>query len=331
MWGTTNSQGLPSAAQQRRVYSSAGLGGDKRSGWLDLVRDLYGVLDIDIVDERFRGEIRRSPVARLELTEISTDGETARRQKHHISTDKSDFFLFGASLAGVASYEQYGRACEMQPGHFGMIHTASPYLFVHQNSIHTVCLKLPAAALEARVADPHALCSIARPVIPGLSALIVDLLRSLTRQADGMCDHTMAMMETNLLDLIGLLMNGSRDNMVMGGTSVRWAIHRRALAYMTEALSRPDLNPASIAAGLGISTRYLHRVFEESDETVAEALMNMRLERSRALLVEPAMRPLSIKEIAYRNGFKSQSYFSGVFKAKYGRTPREMRLSTFPS
>ena len=313
--------------RRRHVYSSYGLGSDKRRAWQEQIGDLYGRLDVDLArnGSDFKGEIRCSSLGRAELTQICTDGEVARREKQHISVDGNDYFLFGLGLSGTAGYEQYGRECVLEPRHFGLIYSGSPYHFAHQDSISQLCLRIPSAALEARVGDAHAFCGIARPVLPGLSTLVADLLMSLASQADGICDTSAPVIEANVLDMIGVFLEGSREKAIVSGTSIRWALHRRAVAYLTEALIRPDLTPDVIATTLGISTRYLHRVFEDAAETVAETMMRMRLKRCRDQLVDPSMQPLSIKEIAYRNGFKSQSHFASAFKGRYGASPRDLR------
>jgi AraC-like DNA-binding protein len=42
-----------------------------------------------------------------------------------------------------------------------------------------------------------------------------------------------------------------------------------------------------VAAAFGISTRYLHRLFEREHETVAQYIRDRRLERCRLLLLDP--------------------------------------------
>ena len=212
---------------------------------------------------------------------------------------------------------------------FSLIYSGSPYHFAHNDSISQLCLSIPRAALESRVGDAHAFCGTTRPVAPGLATLISDLLVSLTRQANDISDAGGRIVEANLLDMIGLFFEASRERAMVSGTSVRWALHRRAIDYLTESLGRPDLGPDMIAGALGISTRYLHRVFEDAQDTVAETLMRMRLDRCRENLVDPGMRPVSIKQIAYKSGFKSQSHFASAFKGRFGVSPRDVRQAAF--
>ena len=331
MTGFAGRVGPPGALPKRAVvYSSADLGRNKRQGWRDLIGALYGPLDIDIADgdgDGFKGEIRCSSLGQSTLTEFVTDGEVAHREKRHIARDGEDFFLLGLSLSGVSAFEQYGRQACLPPRHLNLLHAASPYSFGHRECVRTLCLKIPGAALRARVADPHALCCKPMPVQPGLAQLAADMLVATARDADAMSDRSAAMLEAGMLDLLGLALGAGFERIAPGGTSVRRALHRRATGIIRQAMVRPDLDPDDVAAALGISTRYLHRVFEDAGQTVSATILDMRLTRTQEVLRDPAMRSLSIKEVAFRNGFRSQSHFASLFKARFQATPKQMRAS----
>ena len=309
----------------RRVFSTVNLHGDVRGGWQRHVNELYGPLDIAIEESKFEGEIVRSHLGQLELTRIRTAAEVAKRDKSHISKAVQDFFLFGLGLSGDAGYEQYGRESVVAPSHFGLIYSGEPYEFRHQATIERICLKIPAQALQARVTDPHGLCSIARPVSPGLTQLVADHLKSIAREQPNLTAAEAEVVEAYTLDLIGLVLRMNSGRLMEFGSSVRRAIHRRACAYMRDSLSHPALDPTEIAAKTGISARYLHRVFAETEETVGEALLRMRLDRCREMLSAFRTQHFSMKEIASLNGFKSQSYFSNAFKRRFGLSPSELR------
>ncbi len=311
---------------QRRIYSSVGLQRNRRSGWRDIIHDIYADLDIDILNgDSFQGEIATESLSRLGMTKFETDGEIARREKAHIGRDADDFFLMSFGLKGEAIYRQFGRECVLRPDTYAMIYTAEPYMFAHRERVSALTLKLPAAALRVRNDDPYGLCAITQPVEPGMLRTVRDLVLSVMNGHNVPSGPEAGVVEACILDLLGVVLDKREGPQASGGTSVRWAIHRRALAYMQENLGRPDLTPDRIASGIGVSTRYIHRVFEDAEETVCEALMQMRLDRCRQDLEGHA--PMSIKEIAMRNGFKSQSHFSSQFRARYGTTPRTYRQS----
>jgi AraC family transcriptional activator of tynA and feaB len=309
-----------------QVYSSAELSYNKRGGWQEIVNGLYANLNMRLVDDaRFNGEIRRASLSRVDITNFVTDGEIACRQKQHIARDEEDFFLFDLSCAGTSTYEQYNRKCDLPPNHYTLLYTASPYSFSHRERVNALCVKIPSAALESRVGDPHSLCGIAKPIVSGLSRVTADLLISIVSHAGHFSSDASYTLEGNVLDLIGLVLAADQSKVALRGSSVRWAIHRRAVTYIKESLGNSSLNPEIIASAVGVSVRYLHRVFEDAEESVAETLARLRLEKARVELADPRLLPCSIKEIAFRNGFKTQSHFASAFRARFGATPKEIR------
>jgi AraC-like DNA-binding protein len=75
-----------------------------------------------------------------------------------------------------------------------------------------------------------------------------------------------------------------------------------------------------------VSIRYLHKLFETQEATVAEWIRRRRLERCRRDLLDPALRALPVNAIAARWGLLNAAHFSRAFRAAaYGATPGEYR------
>ena len=107
--------------------------------------------------------------------------------------------------------------------------------------------------------------------------------------------------------------------------SLRDRARRRVLAVIRENLGGPTLRLDRIAAGIGYSKRYLHKLFESERETLAAALWRLRLERARRDFADPAQAGRSITGIAFSRGFSSWSHFSRAFRDRYGVPPRLFR------
>ena len=83
--------------------------------------------------------------------------------------------------------------------------------------------------------------------------------------------------------------------------------------------------PASFAARLGVSVRYLHRLLEPTGRSFSEHLIGCRLDRAAAMLRDPACR-LKIGDIACQAGFSDISHFNRSFRRTFGDTPFGMRV-----
>lgn len=88
----------------------------------------------------------------------------------------------------------------------------------------------------------------------------------------------------------------------------------------------------ALAAQVGLNTNKLQNGFREMfDTTVNDYVQERRLDVARELIKNS---DLNISEIVYRIGFSSKSYFSKVFRERYGLSPsiyRRQRKKTTPS
>jgi AraC family transcriptional regulator, positive regulator of tynA and feaB len=95
--------------------------------------------------------------------------------------------------------------------------------------------------------------------------------------------------------------------------------------YIDANLRDPSLSPATIAHANAISLRTLHRLLECTDDTVGAVIRKRRLSRCRADLLRG--RDESITAIAYRWGFRNMSFFSRLFRERYGVSARELQMT----
>jgi AraC-like DNA-binding protein len=104
------------------------------------------------------------------------------------------------------------------------------------------------------------------------------------------------------------------------------------LQVLLDRLSRdavePGLDPARLAARMGISVRYLHRLLEPTGRSFSEHLLACRLARAAQMLRDPQLLALRIGDIALRTGFSDLSHFSRSFRRAYGDTPYGWRVRT---
>ncbi|MEV5383081.1 helix-turn-helix domain-containing protein [Streptomyces sp. NPDC052721] len=105
----------------------------------------------------------------------------------------------------------------------------------------------------------------------------------------------------------------------------RQALVLRIRAFVQQHLHDPHLTPRTIAAAHHISTSYLHRLFQEEDDTVAAWIRSQRLERARRALADPAMYATPLHTIGASCGFPRASDFTRAFRTAYGIPPKEYR------
>jgi AraC-like DNA-binding protein len=110
-----------------------------------------------------------------------------------------------------------------------------------------------------------------------------------------------------------------------GAASGRRALVLRIQDFIEDRLPDPELTPREIAAAQHISLRYLHKLFETQDRTVASWIRHRRLERVRRDLEDPVSHERPVSAIGVRWGFPDPASFNRVFRSKYGVPPGEYR------
>lgn len=95
-------------------------------------------------------------------------------------------------------------------------------------------------------------------------------------------------------------------------------------ALIVSRLDDPTLTVESIGREMGLSRVQLFRKTKALlGGGTNDLILNLRLEKACTLLRNP---DLSVAEIADQTGFTSQSYFSTVFKTRFGASPKDWRL-----
>ena len=91
--------------------------------------------------------------------------------------------------------------------------------------------------------------------------------------------------------------------------------------YIDEKLNDPELSVEELSRHVGMSRGSLyHKLLELTGLTPIEYIRSIKLDRAAAFLEKS---DYNVAQIAYMTGFGTPSYFSRLFKAKYGVLPSE--------
>ncbi|MDH8415324.1 hypothetical protein QIG45_26955, partial [Klebsiella pneumoniae] len=75
------------------------------------------------------------------------------------------------------------------------------------------------------------------------------------------------------------------------------------LSIIEARFADPSLSPAAIAESLGLSDRYVRDLLFESGETFSERVLELRLQKARAMLSDLRFDRLKVSDIALASGF----------------------------
>jgi AraC-like DNA-binding protein len=299
-------------------------GGDKLRRWQEAIHRTFGAMDMSIQDDsRFSGAIRCTPFRALELTEVRSSNEFARRTRRHLAGDTQEMVALLLVKQGKVQIDQYGRRNMTGAGMFTLLDLNEPYDYSHNRPAHVVGIKLTARFLAQQVRDFRSHVGRPRAASNGIGRMAADFLEAFAREIERIPEAAGEALERQFLELTALLLNLPETDTALPEMSPAEAIYWRALAHIDRHLGDPDLGPAQVAQAMPVSVRYIQAIFRSFGTSVTETIQSRRLALCHErLAADPSLR---VSEVAYRAGFKSHAHFTTAFKAKYGFPPRDLR------
>ncbi|PZQ65064.1 MAG: hypothetical protein DI570_02880 [Phenylobacterium zucineum] len=177
------------------------------------------------------------------------------------------------------------------------------------------------------------------PLVPGLDGLStsarsidqlgVRLLKgfagSLTREALSRPQER-ELAARHLLEMAALVLGPSAEGREQAaGGGLKAARLSAARTMILRNLDSPTLSAAGVAGALGVSTRYLHKLFEAEPLSFAQFVTEHRLARAMRTLSDPSRRGLRILDIALQAGFGDVTTFNRAFRRRFGQSPSDCR------
>ncbi|SFO33701.1 AraC-type DNA-binding protein [Bradyrhizobium sp. Ghvi] len=160
-------------------------------------------------------------------------------------------------------------------------------------------------------------------------AVLVDYATSLVREHALATPALRELGAGHLHDLLALVLGPTDDVRESAGRrGAKAARLRKAKFVIANNCWRPDLSVVGVAQELGVTPRYLQRLFEADGKTFSSFLVEQRLKRAHRMLREPEFVERPVSSIAYDVGFGDLSYFNRCFRRAYGATPSDVRSGT---
>jgi AraC-like DNA-binding protein len=294
-------------------------------------REVFGrqVFRVDLEvpsDAQFIGDITLHSTPGLNvLSGIVGRGVRSARTRELIGDGVNDLFLV-VNRTGITSMSQRGRSHALHTfdavlGFLGEVGAIS-----RETTGSSFSLQIPYAALSCLVPDLDD--AIMRPIPRdrGALRLLIGYL-DILRDTDAFANPELAAAAVrHVHDLAALTVGPSPDAFDQArGRGMRAARMATIKADIAANVGRPNLSVEMIAQRHGISTRYIHRLFEHDDLSFAQFVLEQRLARAHRMLTEPRFREWTIAIIAEKSGFSDRSHFNRKVRQRYGASPSDLR------
>ncbi len=299
-------------------FSSA----DKAEHWSRIISETYFPLHLSYREPgSFNGRLERRNTGPVALSRLRSEALQYERVAGQIRRDEAEAYLITIPRLTPVRFCQLGREVDCGPGGLLVERGDAPYRFSYEARNDLYVVKIARSALSERLREPDRLCAEVFDARSGMAGLFAETVR----RAHALPDDPQAaeVLGRHLVELLALSLDRLADCDAGVGTVVRAAHLRRAQEAIRCNLDHPDLSPDLVAQLCGVSKRYLHQIFGETDTTLARYIRDQRLLAARDLLQMPGDLPLA--DIAYRFGFCDHAQFSRQFRALFGQTPSGYR------
>jgi AraC-like DNA-binding protein len=294
-------------------------------------REHYGrtVLRADIApadDASFDAAVVSRTLPGLQLVSGRFTAARIIRTREMIADGNDDLSLL-VNQTGNVTVHARGREVTLRENDAVLISSGEAVVFDRRSFGESIAIRIPQSMLSAVVVDIDD--AIMHHIPRDTAALKLLTSYSNTLLGGDLAVETPALrrhVATHVLDLVALTLGATRETAdVARSRGIRAARLRAAKIYIIENINRHDISIGSVTAHLGVTPRYLQRLFESDGTTFSAFVLGRRLACAHRMLSDPHSMQRQVSAIAYDAGFGDLSYFNRCFRRLYGATPMDVR------
>ncbi len=289
-----------------------------------LVSERFGIGDAR-TDEvaSFRARVASWPLAQCSMLDVEATGRlTLFRSSEHVKYARQDFYTVALLQRGSVTVNQHGRDANIGSGQLVLCDSRSPFSLEFHGEFRQRLLNVPCQLLEHFWLTESGRTATSVDASTGLAAISASILLRLGPGSQH--DADLALVESHLIEQVSRVFGTNSVRPEQDPPVNRLAL-RRAQGLIESNLSDPKLTPELLAQRLGCSRRYLYKLFEATEEGIAQFIRRRRIESARRLLDAQPTQLSTSAEVAYAVGFRSAATFSRAFHSVVGVTPTDYR------
>lgn len=213
----------------------------------------------------------------------------------------------------------------LSPGNFCLFPADNPVEVQMPGTYRQLSLRFQAGLLSGRFADWEQSAFSLIPCNAGAGGIFLGLVRAI--QQHGPSANSKCCIDA-FQGMLGLLVTALAEHMAdtprLPTTHMAIYHKTRIRSFVLDNLANPELDIARIANSMGLSQRYVHRLFSDDPIHLMRWVWNERLDRCFETLASRVSTNRSVSAVAYSWGFNDASHFSRSFRKRYGVSPRDI-------
>lgn len=301
--------------------------GERFEFFQDIVERVFCPMQIEAsraVRDCFRARLEATDLGSVQVVRVSTSPVMVQRRAHDIARIADPPYLVKFQLAGESLWTQRGRQVHARPGDFVICSTAEPYSLCFRGEYEMPVLVVPQSIMRRLTPDPDQFLGVRMAGEDADCGLLSSFVAQVVARMSRLPEAIVRRAEANILDLLGAVLSArSRP-----GTLTRAQQLAQMKTYVRNHLQDRRLGPALIATAFGVSTRYVHALFETEGITLGRYIRTLRVAACRAALEAAGPGRVSLTDIALSWGFYDLSHMTRCFRDEFGAPPRRFLLQS---
>ena len=298
--------------------------------WRDMYVARAGENDMSYASARpfaMRSEFAR--VGEVELARATGTIDRFSRTSQHVAGDGYSDLQFGFNQGATRAFvAQRGRELVFETGQLSFLSTAEAR-DVRTEGGHFAWIGISIARERFLEFVPGVEDLVARPFDQNAPAI-----RHLARYLDfvfnsdeiGDDPALVSQVSTALRDLAALAVGAGGDMAeIARGRGLRAARVQEITAEIRTGFADPAFSAHGVGLKLGLSPRYVQELLQETDTGFTARVLELRLQKARAMLADARHDRLKVSDIALACGFNDVSYFNRCFRRRFGVSPTQLR------
>jgi AraC family transcriptional regulator, positive regulator of tynA and feaB len=273
---------------------------------------------------RFPSRVTAHPLSTINVTTVQSKAHHVIRGDAEIRKSPEEVYFLNLQLAGRCRYETEGRETIVGPNEFALVDSTRPYFLDFMDDWNVLSFRIPRHMLRPLLQSPDCSTGICVSSSHALGEIAVGFLKSVAMRMEELPSTAIEPLAGDLVNLAALSVGATEEARMGQRSSARRGLYAAIVRFIETNLADPRLSAPAVAMHFGISIRYLHRLFEESDKSFGQVVLERRLLRCARDLGGASV-DTRISDVAYRCGFGDISYFNKSFRQRFGYSPREYR------
>lgn len=261
------------------------------------------------------------------MNRVTFPEHIVRRSAADIASSSSSCFYLNLKLAGRCRIEQAGREISLSAGQVGLFDSDRQFTLRHDRGprLQVASFWVPAEALRERLPAGFDVAAARVSDDPVIGHLIAETARTLNADVGRMTEEDGVRLFRVLIELVAVSLSrqGQPGDAESKGFADAAALVLRRTIHAR--LREPGLTVGDIAADIGVSERYVHKLLARSGSGFTEYVIGCRLDGAARDLRDPAVADRAIGNVAFDWGFSDLSHFTRRFKQRFGCRPRDWR------